>query len=469
VEVVDLRSLAFSGDGNGAGANKSAEISIATGLEKLKGRNPLATNAVPVEKKALVLGGGIAGMTAALTISQAGYPVTLLEQGEKLGGQLQRIFHTVDGNDPRKLMANSVKRVEEDPRIEVLTEVKVVQSFGSLGRFHTVIEDKDGNERVEDHGIAIVATGANEAKVQEYCYGESETIMTQEEFEENLAQYQIPQERLNTVVMIQCVGSRNDNRPYCSRICCSAALKNAFKVLERNKAAKIYILCRDLMSYGFLEEYYTRARSEGVRFIPYTLEKKPEVALENGTPTVTFEDPILKKTIRIKTDSLVLSTGMVPSENGTVAELFSLERNEDGFFREADAKWRPVDFIREGVFVCGTAHSPRTISESITQAQCAAERALAVLSKEALVSARVVAEVKTSLCTLCETCLSVCPFEARFLDEIDNRIVVDQAACQACGACSVACPSGAAFVQGLEDKQTMAVIEATLEDAFNNI
>jgi heterodisulfide reductase subunit A len=467
VEVVDLRSLTSAGNGNGAENTRQAQILLGTALERLKRRNALHAESVPVTHRALVVGGGIAGMTAARAISQAGCPVTLVERSETLGGRLQKIHHTLDGSDPHRLLADTVKQVEEDPGIEVLTQSRVVRSRGSVGNFHTVVEDHEGREITIAHGAAVIATGADPAPPTEYHYGDSERIVTQEEFEESLAQPDLPKERLKEVVMIQCVGSRDDQRPYCSRVCCAAALKNAFKALERNEEARITILYRDLMSYGFMEQYYTKARAQGIRFIPYKPERKPEVVLEAETPIVRFVDSILGRPVQVKVDMLVLSNGMVPAAADDLAQAFALDRGEDGFFQEAESKWRPVDFVREGLFLCGTAHSPRSINESVAQAQSAAQRALDLLSRETLRSARVVADVKASLCTLCETCVALCPYEARALDLEENRIVVDKAACQGCGACAVACPSGAAFVRGLEDKQTLSVIEATLEDAFS--
>lgn len=470
VDVVDLRSLGFSENGSQTQATKGAELLLGTALEGLRRRDPLSVVPVSVTQRALVVGGGIAGMTAALTISQMGFPVILVENEKGLGGRLRHIYHTLDGPDPHRLLADTVKQVKDTPGIEILTETEVLESYGRVGAFRTVLSGKDGKDRTVEHGVSIVATGAEAARPVQYCYGQSDRIFTQEEFEEALAQFKLPKDRLKTAVMIQCVGSRDENRPYCSRVCCSAALKNAFKALEWNKEARIYVLYRDLMTYGFLEEHYTRARAAGIRFIPYRPERRPQVSMEQGWPVVRFQDPILQRELQIKADALVLSTGMVPPEDTKrLAGVLDLERNQDGFLLEADAKWRPVDFLKQGIFLCGTAHSPRSIAESIVQAKSAAQRALAILQRQELFSARMVADVKKSICTLCETCVALCPYEARRVDVEEAMIVVDQAACQGCGACAVACPSGAAFVRGLEDKATLAVIEATLEDAFTHI
>ena len=469
VEVVDLRGLALSGKFGIVDAEKRATILLKTAIEKLKGSDPLYAAETAVTQTALVVGAGIAGMTAALQISQAGYPVILVEKEGEIGGRLPRIYHTLDGEDPRRLCADTIRQIEEAENIRVLTQTKVIQSRGGVGDFHTVLEGGQGNRSTVDHGVTILATGGVQAPVNEYHHGESDRIFTQEAFEEALAQFKLPKEELNTIVMIQCVGSRDDQRPYCSRVCCASALKNALKVLERNKKAKVYIFYRDMMVYGFQETYYTQARAAGVIFIPYRPEEKPDVILDGDSPVVRFEDPILQRPFEIHADALVLSAGIVPSENETVAGAFGVERDEDGFFQEADAKWRPVDFMNVGVFVCGAAHSPRFIGESIAQARCAAQHALAILSKEALRSARVVADVEESICSLCKICIAFCPYSARTVDYRNRRIVIDLAACQGCGACAAACPSGAAFVHGLEDRLNFALIEAALEDEFLNI
>jgi heterodisulfide reductase subunit A len=467
VDVFDLRSLSISGGASPQGVLKRAQILISEGLERLKAVDPVSPAKVPITQRALIVGGGIAGLTAALALSEAGYPVVLVEREDQLGGRLQTIHYTLEGDDPRRFLMETVERVQKDPRIEVLTGSRVLRHWGTLGNFHAVLEDASGDQRLVDHGIVIVATGAKEAQVDEYEYGRCPRIVTQAELEETLAQFSVSKEDLNTVVMIQCVGSREDSRPYCSRVCCRTALKNASKILERNPAAKIFIFYRDMMTYGFLEHHFTEARRKGILFFPYRLESKPQVSLEGDQPVVRFEDPVLKRPFEIRPDILVLSSGMVPRSSEEIASIFGLEMDEDGFLREADSKWRPVDSSREGIFICGTAHSPRSISESVAQALAAAARALAVLSRAEIRPAKTVADVKAGLCTRCELCIAACPYGARFLDEVEGRIGVDPLACQGCGACATACPSGAAFVIGMKDKQTMRVIDAVLEDAWH--
>jgi len=287
--------------------------------------------------------------------------------------------------------------------------------------------------------------------------------MTQHELEEKLSKGVVDPARLRTVVMIQCVDSRVEGREYCSRICCASALKNALYLKERNPEIDIYLFYRDIMAYGFLEAYYTRARRAGGIFVQYDLMEKPRVSLENGRVSLAARDPVLNREIAVQPDLLVLSTGIVPSGQGKTAEVFGVEVDEDGFFQEAESKWRPVDFIKDGIFMCGIAHSPRSIAESIASAEAAAQRALTFLSKERVAGGSIVAEVRHSLCSLCERCIAVCPYGARRLDDDEDKIVVNELVCQGCGSCAAICPNSASVLRGHRDQQLFAVIEAALD------
>ena len=288
-------------------------------------------------------------------------------------------------------------------------------------------------------------------------------MLTQHELEDMLHFGVIDPAKLISVAMIQCVGSREPGRNYCSRICCASALKNALHLRETNPELDIYILYRDIMAYGFMESYYTRARREGVIFIQYDPERKPAVSVENGGLKLAAYDPILGRDIVLNPDLLVLSTGVVPNDQRRIAEIFGVELNEDGFMREAETKWRPVDFIKYGIFMCGVAHSPRSIPESMATAKAAAQRALTVLSQSELRSGNVVAEVRHSLCSLCERCISVCPYEARWRDEDEERIEVNELLCQGCGSCAAVCPNSASVLRGYRDQQIMSMLDAALD------
>jgi heterodisulfide reductase subunit A len=260
--------------------------------------------------------------------------------------------------------------------------------------------------------------------------------------------------------MIQCVGSRDKERPYCSRICCSQALKNALKLKEANPEIELAILYRDMMSYGFKEEYYTQAREKGVNFIRYELADKPEVKEEDGRLAVEVTESVLGGKLRLEPDLVVLSPAIIPNDNAPLARIMGVELTEDGFFQEAENKFRPVDFLIEGIFVCGLAHSPRGVAESIAQAQAAAWRAVSILARGQLTSGRIVSEIIQRQCSKCEQCVRVCPYGARVKDEESDEIVVREALCQGCGACVVACPSGAAKLRGFKDKQVFSLLDA---------
>jgi heterodisulfide reductase subunit A len=376
----------------------------------------------------------------------------------------------VDSLDPAGLTAALRQSIEEQSNITVYLKSEVAGTQGGLGSFSTDIQNGDSKEKITvQHGAVILATGGHEATTSEYGYGKSERILTQVELEKRLAAGEVDPAALDNVVMIQCVGSREKGaREYCSRICCAAALKNAFKIREKNPEARIYVLNRDMMTYGFLEQYYTKARGEGIVFVNYDLDRKPEVEVVDGKPTVKFADPVLGMPFELAAGLVVLATGIEPdASNKELARIFGLELNQNGFFAEADSKWRPVEFKRPGIFFAGTAHSPQPISEALMQAEAAAEKAYVYLSSGEIHMPRVVSKVHDSLCARCQACIDVCPFDARRFDPENNCITVDAAACQACGACAAACRNNATEVLGWSDKQTMAVIDAKLRDSHS--
>ncbi|MFH1349572.1 MAG: 4Fe-4S binding protein, partial [Pseudomonadota bacterium] len=308
--------------------------------------------------------------------------------------------------------------------------------------------------------------GGAEAKTDSYEYGKSDAILTQHELEEKLAEGAVEPKNLKVVAMIQCVDSREEPRNYCSRICCGSALKNAIYLKEQNPDIDIYIYYRDIMTYGFLETYYTEARKSGIIFIHYDVDEKPKVTVENGNPQISAVDPILGREIQVKPDLLVLSTGIVPNDGQGLVDLFGLELTQDGFFQEADYKWRPIDAIKEGIFIAGIAHSPRSIAESIAMGEAAAQRSLRILSNDRLAAGYTVAEVRHAICSLCERCIDACPYGARIKDEDEGRIIVDELMCQGCGSCAAICPNSASILRGYKDQQMFEVIDSALEAAF---
>ncbi len=469
VDVADIRGLILRAavEKDIPALLRKVRSLLTVSVEKLKRAEPVETHTMDVEQKALVVGGGIAGMRAALSLADRGIEVHLVERTDELGGRpLRRLHYTLDGLDPKALAAETQQRIWEHRLITVHRNAEVLRSSGSLGRFRTVIQ-YGSSETIEVlHGATIIATGGHEAATVEYQYAQSDTIVTQGELEEGLATGAIDPKGLNKVVMIQCVGSREKGaHDYCSRVCCAAALKNSFKIREANPDTRIIVLYRDLMAYGGLERFYTKARGAGVLFASYDPEAKPRVEVGEEGPVVTWDDSILGQPISMKTDLLVLSTAIEPdASNVSLGEILGVDLTQDGFFQEADSKWRPVDFAREGLFLVGTAHSPSPIMDAICQAEAAAQRAYTYLSKPQVTTARVVSRVHEALCALCEQCITICPHDARSIDEQNHKLVVDEAACQGCGMCAMVCPNSASEMLGFGDKQIMAVIDASLAE-----
>jgi heterodisulfide reductase subunit A len=463
MEVVDTRTLLFPvSDADRVRLDQDIRMALSMGLSRLKTMDPDPLPTRRIVQKALVVGGGIAGMSAALAIADHGFHVDLVEKGQELGGNLRELYRTIEGADPQDLLQKTLSRIEKHPQIEVHKGAVVKASRGHVGHFFTVIAKSDGSLSTLEHGITILATGGKEAATESYAYGKSEAVITQHELERKLNDGSVDPAKMTSVAMIQCVDSREEPRNYCSRLCCTSALKNALHLKEKNPNLEIYILYRDMMSYGFLETYFTQARRKGVMFITYEANNKPKVEIENGRPTLVVRDPILGRDIVVKPDVLALSTGIVPNEGPSLSRLFGVETNQDGFFLEAESKWRPVDFVKEGLFMAGLAHSPRTLTESVAMAQAASQRALRILSSERLASGGLVADVHHSLCAVCERCVAACPYGARQLDEEEHRIEVDEIMCQGCGACAATCPNGAAVLKGYKDRQFLDVIDAAM-------
>jgi heterodisulfide reductase subunit A len=468
MDVVDLRRHTFPGRAEAPGAaegpNAIRQLQLAAlemGLARLKRVDPGPTASLPIRQTALVVGGGIAGMTAALAVADHGFAVELVERDGRLGGNLQWLQQTVEGHATRELLAETVKKVEAHPQITVHTGSRVLAAGGRVGRFTTTIQNEDKAVTCE-HGVVIMATGGSEAKTTAYGYGRSEAVVTQMELERKLHEKTIDPGQLTTVVMIQCVDSREEPRNYCSRVCCASALKHALYLKEQNPQVSLYILYRDMMTYGFLESYYTEARRKGIGFIQYRPEAKPQVDVAGQGLRVHVFEPIVGRPLEIAADLVVLATGVTPNLPSELADHYGATVDRDGFFLEAESKWRPVDALREGVFACGLAHSPRSIAESIATAEAAAQRALRILSRRQLPAGKVLAGVRHSLCSLCERCIEACPYGARILDEEGQKVIVNALMCQGCGSCAVACPNGASVLEGFRRDQMLEVIDAAL-------
>jgi len=432
---------------------------------------------VDIDPRALVVGGGLAGMTAALAIADAGYEAALVEQKPDLGGNLKDIRHTQSGADPQELLRRTVERVKSNELIKVHTGANVLSIDGYVGHYSTTLEVRSakGEGRSEEskvvieHGVVIVATGAEEAVPVEYLYGKNQRVITQQELERRIDS--LP--RLKTVVMIQCVGSREPERDYCSRICCAKAVKNAALVKLKHPNTEVYVLFRDLRTYGLDEKYYTQAREAGVIFERYELDAKPRVEpVKPGDKTsrlrIRLGDRVLGKELVMDADLVVLaSTIVAPEGNQTLARMLKVPLNKDGFFLEAHMKLRPVDFATDGVFMAGLAHAPKNVDESIVQARAAAARALGVLCKKQIAVEGTVAWVNPDRCTGCGLCVATCAYSALELKEVkrgDGRMAtvaqVNEALCKGCGVCAASCRCGAVNLKGATDEQIFEAVSA---------
>jgi heterodisulfide reductase subunit A-like polyferredoxin len=444
---------------------------------------------VEVTKSALVLGGGVAGMTAALEIAGMGYGVHLVEKSPELGGNARKLNASPTGRYYEGYINEYVDKCMNNPLIDVHLNTQIKQIDGYVGKYSSVLKSPEGESTIE-HGVVIVATGAREHKPSEYLYGSDERVLTQLELEEylklnvsdagkstgnkekgkkwNVSSGEI--ENAKNIVMIQCVGSRDENRPYCSRVCCNQAIKNALIIRQRNPEADITVLYRDIRSYGFNELSYKKARSEGIRFVRYTPEKKPVVCKDGEELSVNIYEPLLDMELSMKADLIVLGSAIEPAveDNKKIAGMLKVPLNAEGFFLEAHVKLRPVDFATDGVFVCGLAHAPKNIRESIVQGKAAAARAATVISKDMLETEGTVASVDETLCTACGTCEQVCAYKAVSVEEVERRgrkikkAVVNAVLCKGCGTCSANCRCGAIDLNGFSDRQVISEINAFL-------
>ncbi len=465
-EFVNIReqcSWVHSNDPEKA-TEKAMEL-VAGGVSKARLLEPLQFVEVPVTKKALIIGGGLAGMTAAIELANQGFESYLIEKDSELGGNLRHIHYTIDGRNPQELLKKLVEEVNGNSRIRVYLNSEVESVEGFVGNYRSRIRTENGVEEVE-HGVVIVATGAEEYKPNEYLYGKNPRVITQVEFEERL----VKGEKFNDIVMIQCVGSRNDERPYCSRICCQTAIKNALKIKDVNPDANVIILYRDIRTYGFMEKYYNEASKKGVVFVHYTPEKPPIVREEDGRVVVEFYDEILDDTVIAEPDIVVLSAATVPrAGNEEVSKMLRVPLDANGFFLEAHPKLRPVDFASEGVYLCGIAHSPRLIPETISMAYAAVSRALTVLTKDKIIMDANKAEVVKERCDACGMCVKACPVNAIEIKEFETRggtvlkADVNKAVCLGCGVCSATCPKAAIVVKGFTLDQIRAMVDTVSE------
>ena len=421
-------------------ATKKAIDLVRMSIARATNLSPLVGEALEVDQSALVLGGGLSGMTAALSLAEQGFPTHLIERTDHLGGHLLRMYRTLENDDVTVFTDELIKRVKNHPKITTHLETELTGVAGHIGNFHHTLSRK--GEKVEvSSGAIIVANGARPAETTEFLYGKSDKVLTQRELEHQLHKQSFRKGGGN-VVMIQCVGSRNDERPYCSRVCCSMAVKNALAIKKQDPDANIFVLYRDVRTYGFRETYYKKAREAGVIFIRYTRNSPPVVTDDSGL-VVALRSPDFPESLEIEADHLVLSTGIVAGEdNRVIADMLKVPLNENGFYVEAHVKLRPVDFPSEGIFLCGLGHSPKALDENISQARAAAARAATVLSQTHLDVSAQVSHVDQSKCISCMTCVHACPYGAPFVNK-DHKGEIAGAKCMGCGICAAECPAHA--------------------------
>lgn len=422
---------------------------------------PLTGRKISVNQRALVIGGGVAGMNAALGLANQGYEVVIVEQEARLGGLAGDLTTTIEGASITDYVADLIDEITRHDKIQILTESLLVGFSGFQGNFTTEIMVGPGMyERKIDHGVMILATGANEYQPTEFLYGEDERVLTQIELAKHL--HTEGADDLKQVVMIQCVGSRNEENPNCSRICCQNAVKNALSIKDLNPDTDVYILYRDLRTYGLLEDYYREARRRGVMFFRFDPEVPPQVESSAEGIAVAFQDHVLRRELRVSADLLVLSAGMAAADTEELASITKTNRNQEGFFMEAHVKLRPVDMASEGIFVCGTAHGPKLVSESISQALAAASRAATFLSQPEIQLSPVTAKVDQENCAACLVCVRSCPYDVPRINK-DGVSEIDEALCQGCGVCTAECPAKVIQLSWYRDDQVLSKVDALLE------
>ena len=444
-----------------AATEKSKDL-IRMAVAKARGLQPLPEQKLPVNQKALVIGGGIAGMTAALNVAGQGFECILVEESKALGGNLKRMRSTLTGDDPKQLLQDTEAKIRSHPLIQVHTEASVEDVSGYVGNFITSIRTNGSSESVE-HGVVVVATGGKPYEPTQYLYGKSGQVVTQGELEERLTKVE-GAKGINDVVMIQCVGSRGEDLSYCSKVCCGQAVRNALKILEINPSAHITVLYRDMRTYGFTEDYYQLAREKGVMFIHFDKDDPPEVTEKEGSIQVEFLDKIMGERVVLEPDLLALSVGIVPSRSEALSKMLKTPLTSDGFFLEAHPKLRPVEFSVEGVYLCGLAHGPKPISESVAQATAAAGKACIPLAKGYVTVEPIVSFVDTATCIGCGICETLCPYSAIRMIKVGKRKKAEtiSASCKGCGICAAHCPSLSISMGGFTNEQILSQIKALM-------
>jgi heterodisulfide reductase subunit A len=442
-------------------ATEKAKDLVRMAVAKVRLSSPLTQQPLGVNRSALVIGGGLTGMISALTLARQGFPVHLIEKTEILGGNARLLNHTWQGESVGDKLGKLLSAINAEERIHVHLSSSIKHVEGFVGNFKTEIVENDATLLIE-HGVAILATGAKESKPSEYLYGEHSGVVTNLEMDAMIRTDDHKLRNAENILFIQCVGSRDENRPYCSKVCCTHTIKNALAVLEINPDARIFVLYRDIRTYGQRESLYLEARKKGIIFSKYEPEKKPVVNSDGQHIEVLFHDPILDGNISVSADLVCLATAIESHHDESLAQFFKVPMDKDGWFLEAHQKLRPVEFATEGVFLCGMAHYPKPIDESVSQALAATSRALTVLTRDQIMVGGVVTRINPELCCGCHGCINLCPYGA-ITYNIELKVAeVNAALCKGCGACAAACPSEAPMLMGFNNEQLYAEIKMAL-------
>jgi heterodisulfide reductase subunit A len=441
-------------------ATKKARDLVRMAVFKVALMAPLKEAELEVDQTAMVVGGGISGMAAARSLARQGYETHIIEKSSQLGGQAKNLYRTARGEDIQEKLSNLVAEIGEDEKIHVHLDTAITHVEGFVGNFETTLSS-NGDEFDLDHGVAIMATGAAPFEPDEYSYGKDDRIITALELDRKFIQNNPSLKKLNSAVFIQCVGSREPGRMYCSRVCCTHSVDNALALKRLNPDMNVFVLYRDLRTYGEKENIYKEAREAGVIFIRYTLEDKPRVHISDGKLLVNVKDHVIGRPVEIETDLLTLATAVIPNRDDKLANFFKVPVNDDGFFIERHAKLGPSEFATDGVFLCGLAHYPKPIDEAIAQGQAAASRAVTLLARETIFTSGTIAETEPAMCSQCGVCVSVCPYSApSFVEEgpWTGKAQINPVLCKGCGLCVASCRSGAIHLKGFDNDQIFSQI-----------
>ena len=440
-------------------ATQKAKDLVEMSVAKVRLHDPLEEPVMKINQSVLVIGGGVAGMTAARTLARQGYTTYLVEKDGELGGQALHLRETWQGEKISHYVQNLIEQVQSDENITVLLKARIQNVDGFVGNFKTTVQTDC--ESVLEHGITIIACGAEEFTPDNFLYGLDPRVMTGLELQDKLKEDRAFDD-CRTAVFVQCVGSRIAERPYCSKVCCTQSIKSALELKSIHPELEIFILYRDLRSYGLREDLYRKARDQGIRFVRYNNDCGLTAGTGENGLEINFTDRVLRRPMVINSDLLILASAIVPQKDNPLAQLYKVTQNDDGFFAEAHVKLRPNDFATDGVFVCGLAHAPKPIDESISQAQAAASRAVTLLSSLELSVSGMVALIDPNFCSLCGVCVSVCPYSAPKFNEKTGKAEIQPTLCKGCGLCAASCRSGAIHLKGFDTGQIMAMIESCM-------